>query len=322
MSLRSIVLSAVIGLGLAVAAQAQSFPVTIAHAYGDTTIPAKPQRIVTWGWGAQDAVIALGEIPAGIPFFSYGADENGVLTWTREAVADLGADFPTVLPQSNEPPVEAIAALQPDLILAVYSGLTEEEYVVLSGIAPVVAFPEGPWATSWQDVVTITGQAMGKSDEAKALLADLEQFIADETAKYPQIAGTSFAGIAEYNGEVAVYAPLDPRAKFLEDVGMVVPSSVAERVEGNAFYFSLSFENLDQIDSDILISYFDTPELDAAFFGNSVVALAPQVAAGAVAHVIGPELINSISPPTPLSLRWGYPQYIKLIADAATAAAQ
>lgn len=322
MFLRLLIVPLIFAIASVSGASAQPFPITIEHAYGETTIPAKPQRIVTWGWGAQDAVIALGEVPAGIPFFSYGADEDGILTWTRQAVADLGPDFPTVLPQSNEPPVEAIAALAPDLILAVYSGLTQEEYEVLSGIAPVVAFPEGPWATSWQDVVTITGEAMGKSAEADKLVSDLEQFIADETARYPQVAGTSFAGIAEYNGAVAVYAPLDPRAKFLEDVGMVVPPSVAERAENDAFYFSLSFENLDQIDSDILIAYFDTPELDAAFFGNPVVALAPQVAKGAVAHVIGPELINSISPPTPLSLRWGYPQYIKLIADAATAAAQ
>ncbi|RYG97772.1 MAG: iron-siderophore ABC transporter substrate-binding protein, partial [Alphaproteobacteria bacterium] len=139
-------------------ALAQTFPVTIAHAYGETTIPAKPQRIVTWGWAAQDAVIALGEVPVGVPFFGYGGDSNGTLRWTREAVAALGAEFPTILPDSGrEPPVEAIAALQPDLIIAVYSGITDEQYKLLSGIAPVVAFPETPWDTSWQDTITITG---------------------------------------------------------------------------------------------------------------------------------------------------------------------
>ena len=58
----------------AVPAWAQSFPVTIKHAYGETTVPAKPLRIVTWGWSTQDAVIALGEVPVGIPFFGYGGD--------------------------------------------------------------------------------------------------------------------------------------------------------------------------------------------------------------------------------------------------------
>ena len=316
MSLRTLVLSTVIGLAMAVAAQAQSFPVTIAHAYGETTIPAKPQRIVTWGWAAQDAVIALGEVPVGIPHFSYGGDENGALAWTKEAVAALGADFPAILPQGFDAPVEAIAALQPDLIIAVYSGLTEEEYGVLSGIAPVVAYPETAWSTPWQQTITMTGEAMGKKAEAEALVTELEQFIADETAKYPEVAGASFAAIAEYNGEVAVYADLDSRVKFLVDAGLVSAPSVGELAQGESFYFSLSFETFEQLTADVLVSYFETPEADGAFYANPVIALHPQVQQGAVAHVIGAELINAISPPSALSLKWGYPQYIKSIADA------
>lgn len=298
-------------------AAGQSFPVTIPHAYGETTIPAKPQRIVTWGWANQDAVIALGEVPVGIPYFGYGGDENGALVWTRDAVAAMGAEFPTILPDSGrEPPVEAIAALRPDLILAVYSGLTEEQYKVLNGLAPVVAFPATPWDTSWQDTITITGQAMGKAAEADALVGELEQFIVDETARYPQLAGATFATIAEWNGQINVYGNLDSRVKFLVDAGLVSAPSVSELANGQDLYFMLSFENLDQLTADVLVSYFETPETDAAFFDNSVVALAPQVATGAVARVVGAELINSISPPSALSLKWGYPKYIKLIADA------
>ena len=50
-----------------------------------------------------------------------------------------------------------------------------------------------------------------------------------------------------------------------------------------------------------------------------MIALAPQVTKGAVARIIGAELINSVSPPSALSLKWGYPQYIKLIAEAVRA---
>jgi len=304
-------------LFVAAPALAQSFPVTIRHAYGETVIPAKPQRIVTWGWSTQDAVIALGDVPVGVPFFGYGGDGNGALRWTRDAVAALGAEFPTILPDSGrEPPVEAIAALKPDLILAVYSGITEEQYKALSRIAPVVAFPETPWDTSWQDTITITGEAIGKNAEAVALVAELEQFIRDETTKYPELAGASFATIAEWNGEINVYGNLDSRVRFLVDAGLVSAPSVSELGKGEELFFMLSYENLDQLTSDVLVSYFETPETDAAFFGNSVIALAPQVAKGAVARVIGAELINSVSPPSALSLKWGYPQYIKLIADA------
>lgn len=297
-----------------------AFPVTIAHAYGETTIPAKPQRIVTWGWATQDAVIALGEVPVGIPFFRYGGDENGALVWTRDAVAERGVEFPTILPPGDDLPAEAIAALEPDVILAVYSGLSEEDYALLSSIAPVVAFPGEPWATSWQDVVTITGQAMGKSAEATALVAELEQFIIDETAKYPQVAGASFAAISEYNGQIDVYADFDSRVEFLVNAGLVSAPSVAElgeRTGYNFSVFSLSYELFDQLTADLLVAYFDNPEAEAAFSANSVIARHPLVAGGAVAKVVGAELINSISPPSALSLKWGYPQFIKLIADAA-----
>lgn len=322
MSIRHLVLAASLTLAFAGFANAQSFPVTIAHAYGETTIPTKPERIVTWGWASQDAVIALGEVPVGIPHFTYGGDENGALSWTKDGVAALGADFPTILPDGLEPPVEAIAALQPDLILAVYSGLSQEEYEILSAIAPVVAFPETAWSTPWQDTITITGQAIGKSAEAETLVADLEQFIRDETAKYPQVEGASFATVAEYNGEVAVYADLDSRVKFLVDAGMVSSPKVAELAQGESFFFSLSYETFDQLTADVIVSYFETPEADEAFFANSVVALHPQVAEGAVAHVVGAELINAISPPSALSLKWGYPQYIKLIGEALAAKAE
>ncbi|MGB3338488.1 MAG: iron-siderophore ABC transporter substrate-binding protein [Devosia sp.] len=299
---------------------AQQFPVTIAHAFGETTIPAKPQRVVTWGWAAQDAVIALGEVPVGIPHFSYGGDENGALAWTREAVTALGADFPTILPDTGrEPPIEAVAALQPDLILAVYSGITADQYKALSGIAPVVAFPETAWDTSWQDTITITGAAIGKKTEAEALVTDLEQFIVDEAARYPELAGTTFATFTEWNGEINVYGDLDSRVQFLVNAGLVSAPSVAELARGEDLYFMLSFENFDKLTADVLVTYFETPEAEAAFSANPVLALHPQVEAGAVAHVVGPELINSVSPPSALSLKWGYPKYIQLIADAARA---
>src|SRR5215217_4132768 len=77
----------VAALNFASAAHAQEFPVTIKHAFGETVIPAKPLRIVTWGWATQDAVLALGEVPVGIPHFAYGGDENGALGWDKDAVA-------------------------------------------------------------------------------------------------------------------------------------------------------------------------------------------------------------------------------------------
>ncbi len=316
-------LSVLAALALAVvpaAAHAQdAFPVAIEHVYGSTTIEEAPERIVTWGWGAHDAAIALGAVPVAIPYFDYGGDENGMLPWTLEALRERGAEMPGTLDNVNdEPPVEQIAAARPDLIIAVYSGLTEQQYNTLSRIAPVVAYPEEPWATPWRDVIRLTGEALGKADEADTLVGGLENFMAAEAKKRPALAGTTFAGVASYNEEIAVYAERDPRMEFLEDLGMQLAPSVTELApENGSFFYSLSLERADQLVSDILIGYFATEDAGDAFFGQPTVEVMPQVEQGAIAAVVGEALVSSIGPPTALSLEWGLPRYLDIVAEAA-----
>lgn len=164
---------------------------------------------------------------------------------------------------------------------------------------------------------------MGKKAEGEALVAELEQFILEETAKYPHLAGATFAAISDYNGQIDVFAEFDSRVQFLVDAGLVSPPVVAElaqRAGLNFSVFSLGYEVFDALTADVLVAYFETPDAEATFFANSVIALHPQVSAGAVASVVGPELINSVSPPSALSLKWGYPRYIQLIAEAAAKA--
>ncbi len=152
--------------GASTASQAAAFPVTIPHAFGQTTIEAPPTRVVAWGWGSADAAIVLGVIPVAIPFQSYGGDAKGVLPWIAQALEADGVPTPTVLPDSEEPPYEEIAAAKPDVILAPYSGVTKEQYDLLSAIAPTVAYPGEAWATPWRETIRIVGTALGKDAEA------------------------------------------------------------------------------------------------------------------------------------------------------------
>lgn len=205
-----------------------AFPVTIAHALGETTIDAKPERVVTWGWSAQDVVLDLGITPVGMPFFAYGGGEDGILPWTEAAITERGLEMPTVFPNTPEAPLEAIAALTPDVIIAPYSGITAEEYELLSAIAPVVAYPDKPWFIRWQDVVTLTGQALGGSEKAATLIADTEAFLAEQAAPFTDIPGTVFANIVNRNdGQVSVRMEGDPRVQLFADIGMV-PAPEAE----------------------------------------------------------------------------------------------
>lgn len=296
-----------------------AFPVTIPHIYGETVIPAQPKRVLVWGTNSQDAVLQLGVMPVGIPFFSYGGGDNGILPWDEDAIAKIGGEPPVILDNSGEVPIEQIAALQPDLILAHFSGITQAEYDTLSQIAPVVAYPKEAWGTSWQDVILIAGQALGKSAEAKKIVADSEQLIKDEAAKHPVLAGKTFAGVSDYNGQVAVYAALDARVKYVEDFGMVLAPGVNEQdpAKGQGFYYGLSYETFDTLNPDVLITYFENDQQQADFISKPGVAESAVVSKGAVAPIIGQEFVYSVSPPTGLSLQWGLSRYLDLLAKAA-----
>ncbi len=77
------------------------------------------RALVTLGWNAQDILYALDLTPVGQPKYTYGADDNGVMPWAQDY---FDADKTTLfdMPASGEPPIESIASLTPDVILAPY----------------------------------------------------------------------------------------------------------------------------------------------------------------------------------------------------------
>lgn len=297
-----------------------TFPVTIEHALGTTEIAEAPDRVVTWGWGSADAAVALGVVPVAMPFQAYGGDEKGVLPWLREYIEAEDLDVPEVLPETEEVPIEAIAAARPDLILAVYSGITEAEYELLSEIAPTVAYPEQAWATPWRETIEIVGQALGKTAEADALLADIDARIQAKAEEYPELNGKTVAVVWSTPDTFYVYKPADARVEFTMELGMQSAPSVDELAEGGeTFYYTLSLERLGELTSDVLVSYADTEEASQAFLSSPAAQAMPQVQAGTVAEVIGTEFIAAVSPPTALSLTWGLEEYVEILADAARA---
>lgn len=292
--------------------------VTIEHAFGKTTVPADPQNVVTLGWGSTDAAIAVGVIPVAIPFDSYAGDENGVLPWVAEAVAEADAPMPTVLPDSpDEPPYEAIAEADPDVILAVYSGITEEQYKTLSAIAPTVAYPGEAWSTPWRDVVTTVGEALGRSDEAAAVLTGIEDQIAAQAAAHPEFAGKTIAAVSDFGGTFYVYKPADPRVEFMLDLGFVSAPAVDELANGDsAFFYTLSYEQLDQLEADVVLSYSATQAEADTFLSSPQTSVIPAVKAGAVAELVGTQYVAAVSPPTAISLPWGLDQLVNSLAAA------
>lgn len=132
---------------------------TIEHRYGETTIDEAPTRVATVGLTDQDAVLALGVAPVGTTEW-YGGQPFAVWPWGQEALGDAE---PVALGTSETIDEEAILEADPDVILALYAGLTEEQYDDLSQYAPVVVAPEEfrDYGIPWQDQTRIVGDVLG-----------------------------------------------------------------------------------------------------------------------------------------------------------------
>ena len=92
--------------------------------------------------------------------------------------------------------------------------------------------------------------------------------------------------------------------------------SIALASDEASFYYTLSYEQLDQLSSDLLVNFGSTREESDAFLTASYAQAMPQVQAGTVASPVGAAFISSVSPPTGLSLSWGLADYVALLAAA------
>lgn len=150
---------------------------------------------MTVQWANHDVALALGVVPVGFSAANFGVqDDSGLLPWTKEKLDELGVTDPNVFMDTDGLDFEAISDAKPDVILASYSGITQEDYDLLTQIAPVVAYPTAPWATTWREQVELNSKGMGMEEEGKQLIADVEKMIAEKLEAYPQIDGKKWFG--------------------------------------------------------------------------------------------------------------------------------
>lgn len=298
------------------------FPITIDHAFGSTEIKEEPKRVATWGWGSTEAAIASGVYPVAIAEQLWTVGKGNLLPWVEEAYDKEGVNHPTLLPDDGSGatvPYDEFIAAKPDLILAPYSGITEEQYEKLSDIAPTVAYPEAPWTTTWQDTITLTAKALGRSEHGDKILADIDKSLADQAAAHPEFKGKTIAALYPAPSTISLYTERDPRLSILTKLGFEVAPSVAKLdTSKGGFYFDMSYEKVDAIDADVVVTYFDDDKQAAAFLEDQKALAIPAVKGGNVAQVVGREKISAVSPPTALSFEWsgGMPELTKLLSEA------
>jgi iron complex transport system substrate-binding protein len=271
-----------------------AFPVTIEHAFGSTTIDRKPERVVSIGFTDHDALLALGVEPVAIRQW-YG-DHEFVWPWAEQA---LGDQRPELIP-SGDLSIEQIVALEPDLIIGLQIGLEAAEYEALSKIAPTIAQSgdHPAWGTPWQVNTLTAGRAVGRADEARALIAEVEEQFAAARAAHPEWAGVGLAYAGVYGeGTANFYVETDgsTRMKVLQDLGFVVPAELTA-LGTDGFYHDVSAERIDLLEQDVVLWEPAVLELLPAVEQNEIyrsldvyqddrdIFLTDPVIAGAMAH--------------------------------------
>ena len=241
-------------------ANGDAFPVTVEHKYGETTVESEPERIVTVGLTDQDALLALGIVPVATTEW-FGEHPGSIFPWAQDELEALDGEMPESLGGSDAVNYEAVAAQRPDLILALYAGLTQEDYDKLSAIAPTVAQPGEhiDFGIPWDQLTRTVGQVVGRTDEAEELIDGVDAAFEEAVADNPEFEGASGLVATPYEG-IFVYGPTDPRGQMLTRLGFELPEDLAATT-GDEFGGNLSEENAEMLDVDAIV-WLDAQEVE------------------------------------------------------------
>lgn len=211
---------------------------TVTHAMGTTEITGTPERVVVMDTGELDSVLALGVTPVG----AVTADGTGAF---QSYLADRTQGV-EVVGTINEPSLEKIAALQPDLILS-NKVRHEDIYQQLSGIAPTV-FAEKV-GVAWRENFRLAGEALGRAEQADAILADY-QAKADATgARFGDPSQTTVSMVRFSGDQIRLYGPNSFIGTVLADAGFARPEAVQQL---DKTFLEVSREQIGQADGDLL----------------------------------------------------------------------
>lgn len=299
-------------------------PIVIEHAFGTTTIESQPEKVATVAWANHEVPLALGVVPVGMAAANFAdPDGDGMLPWTTEKLEELGAETPVLFDEGDGIDFEAVANTEPDVILAAYSGLTEEDYNTLSKIAPVVAYPENAWGTDWREMIELNSAGIGMPEEGEQLISDLETQMAESVAAHPELEGKSVAFMTHVDttdlSEISFYSLHDTRVEFFNDLGLTQPQSIVDASgETDEFSITVSTEQADIFnDIDIIVTYGDAAMIEA-LEADPLLAQIPAVANHAVVALPGSDPLGTAANPTPLAISWVLDDYLDLLAEAAS----
>lgn len=221
--------------------------VTVKTDFGLVNVDANPRRIITLFNEATETAVALGFSPIGY-VSSIESDDSEV--W-HDFMLENGMDpnLP-VLGNTEKLDINAIRALQPDLIFASYD-IHGKYYNELNNIAPTIFTNNS--TSAFNINFLLFSEALGKKEEAESLLIDYYLFARELDSKYNKYM-QQYATVLQIEGD-KVYTLLGTTfsVEVLKEAGLLFFASIEdtdERIEtniktvgGDVFFVSVSNEN-------------------------------------------------------------------------------
>ena len=207
------------------------FPRTITHARGTTRLERKPERVVVLDTGEIDAMLALGTVPVGT------ASPNG----TVPSYLQPQLQGSTNVGSLDGLRLEAIAALQPDLILGSQLRV-DAHYDQLSAIAPTV-FSIRP-GFPWKENLLLAGAALGEETRATEVLNDYQRRADAIRARFTEPPTISLLRFMPER--TRLYGNLSMIGVVLRDIGLPRPAN--QNIEELAI--EISPERISEADAD------------------------------------------------------------------------
>ncbi|WOC13485.1 ABC transporter substrate-binding protein [Gordonia sp. MP11Mi] len=280
------------------------FPVTVDTAYGEITVGKKPERVVALGGGAWSDFLSFTDVHP-VAFSATGnswpSDQEGLVNdypWLNGA--DIGTYDPNVVTAEWKASAEAIAAYQPDLILANSFAVDENMYKQLSQIAPTfVGVSKG--VDDWRTTGKALGQLTGTSESIDGAIKQVDDAYAASRAKLPGVQGKTYE-YGSFDGTQFAFGS----GAWLEGFGL---KPAANQVIGGS---NVSLENLDQMNGDVLSVYVRDAKTEQALKADPRYAALPATKNG-TDHIFGTTFANASNVAGPRSLLWVIDQFTPIL---------
>lgn len=217
-------------------------PVLIKHSFGETEVPAHPQRVAVFG--LEDLMLSLdAPMVYAYDFKGYYLDDQ--IRKLNIPVSD-SADF--------KPNLEAILKTDPDLIIVQQNSIDQKGYDELSKIAPTIAFAPSDWKSSILEI----GKALGIEDKAQAVIKSHEAMLNQAKEKIIQAVGPdkTVAFIRPSDKDLQLFFP--SFNLVYTDFGLKPDASVEafEKTAEDDWGVNLSLEDLPSLKADYIFAIY------------------------------------------------------------------